>query len=131
MTRLFRLLIGLDVVLVLAITALNWADPPGAAQPFVARYGEVAVAAAVMAAVIAIVGLPAFGLALFKGWARAVVSIQAALYVAASATLGSDQASGLMTLLSIAENMLLGAILALAYCPPLAERFRHGEAAAN
>ena len=124
MTRVFRWLIAFDFVVVLASAAVSWAEPPGLAQPFVARYGEVAVAAAVIAAVAVIVGLPLVGLAFFRRWARPVVTIQAALYVAASAALGAAETSGFMTLLSIAENMLLGAILALAYSPPLRDGFR-------
>ena len=129
MTRVFRWLVALDFAVVLASAAVNWGEPPGAAQPFVARYGEVAVAAAVVAAVTAIVGLPLLGLAFFRRWARPVVTIQAALYVAASAALGAAETSGFMTLLSIAENMLLGAILALAYSPPLRDRFGRGAGA--
>lgn len=126
MVRVFRYLIAFDVAVVLVITAINYADPAGPAEPFVARYGPIPVAAAACVAIAFVVGLPLLGLALFQWWARWIVSLQAAIYVAASARLGAAATSGLLAGLTTAENMLFGAILALAWCPPLADRFRRG-----
>lgn len=128
MRSVFRVLVLLDLVAAGIIIAINLVDPDVTGE--LIRAVGIAPFVAVAGILFAVFfGAPAFGLYQFRWWGRLMFTLVAALFVIGSALTGGGEMSGALLLLITLENMLLGAILALAYCPPLSERFRCAAAA--
>ncbi|CAN5164197.1 hypothetical protein BH11PSE11_BH11PSE11_17990 [soil metagenome] len=96
-------------------------------QPIPAIFDHLWLAAAIFLpwAIVSLAGIA--GLLFFKRWARSVCLWTTALGFCLYPLLGTQVSSGLAAGLSEVSFTLWGAVLALAYCSPLSERFQGGQ----